>query len=128
MTGNQTTDAKKGENTFFKDPKEITAIISSTFSGKKEKLQNFIRKCTLAHKMGKTEWEPSLLVFIMSKIRDQAGIELAASPEIPQTWENLKKFLVSKYEDQQTFEQIFNELTLTSQKPSEDVSSYASRI
>ncbi|KAK7602594.1 hypothetical protein V9T40_008183 [Parthenolecanium corni] len=65
---------------------------------------------------------------MFSKIKNEAGVELAALPELPQTWAELKKFLESKYEDQQTFEKLFNKLTSTTQKSNESISDYASHL
>lgn len=122
------TDRVINMTTFFNDPRQIMAIISTSFSGRKEELQNFLRQCDLAMNECQTEWKHSLLVFICSRIKDEAGIELAALSETPQDWPTLRKFLIQKYQERETFEQIYAELTNISQKQNEDVAVYASRI
>lgn len=75
MSPDNNTETSQSSLMFTKSS-EVTNYIQNTFSGKANELQRYLDDCDLANKICPNQWKSLLLIKAISKIQDQARIDI----------------------------------------------------
>lgn len=98
----------------------------SVFDGNREDLSSFLSDCNRGFRIASPHQSEILLDYVHTRIKGKA--KTAISNRIFDTWEDLKDFLKTMYQDKKHYAQILNELTSLQQLPREGIQQFSFRI